>query len=34
MKKEITFVTGNWAKVATAKKALEPFGYEVNNIKM
>ena len=34
MKKEITFVTGNWAKVATAKKALEPLGYKVDNVKM
>ena len=34
MKKKITFVTGNWAKIASAKQALEPLGYEVDNIKM
>ena len=34
MKKKITYVTGNWAKIASAKKALEPLGYEVDNIKM
>ena len=34
MEKKITFVTGNWAKLATAKKALEPIGYEVDNIKI
>lgn len=32
--KKITYVTGNWAKIASAKQALEPLGYEVNNIKM
>lgn len=34
MEKSVTFVTGNWAKLATAKKSLEPLGYEVLNIKM
>lgn len=32
--KEITFVTGNWAKIATAKKILEPLGISVNHVKM
>lgn len=32
--KTITYVTGNWAKVESAKQALEPLGYEINNIKM
>ncbi len=31
---KITLVTGNWAKLAQAKKVLEPHGYEVDNIKM
>ncbi len=34
MKKSITYVTGNWAKLASAKQVLEPLGYEVDNIKM
>ena len=34
MKKKITYVTGNWAKLASAKQALEPLGYEIDNIKM
>ncbi|MBE6153519.1 MAG: non-canonical purine NTP pyrophosphatase [Firmicutes bacterium] len=32
--KTITYVTGNWAKVASAKQALDPLGYEINNIKL
>lgn len=32
--KKITYVTGNWAKIASAKKILEPLGYEIDNIKM
>jgi XTP/dITP diphosphohydrolase len=32
--KKITYVTGNWAKIASARQALEPLGYEVDNIKM
>ena len=34
MKKTITYVTGNWAKIASAKKFLAPLGYEIDNIKM
>ena len=32
--KKITYVTGNWAKIESAKKVLEPLGFEVDNIKM
>ena len=32
--KEITYVTGNWAKVASAKQILEPLGFKINNVKM
>ena len=32
--KKITYVTGNWAKIASAKQVLEPLGYEIDNIKM
>ena len=32
--KKITLVTGNWAKIAQAKEFLEPFGIEVDNVKM
>ena len=32
--REITYVTGNWAKIDSAKQILEPLGYQVNNIKM
>ncbi len=32
--KTITYVTGNWAKIASAKQFLEPLGYEIDNIKM
>ncbi len=31
---KITLVTGNWAKIAQAKQALEPLGIEVDNVKM
>jgi hypothetical protein len=31
---KITLVTGNWAKLAQAKKILEPLGHEVTNVKM
>lgn len=34
MKKSITYVTGNWAKIDSAKQILEPLGYSVNNIKI
>ena len=32
--KKITYVTGNWAKIDSAKQILEPLGYEVDNIKL
>lgn len=32
--KKITYVTGNWAKIESAKQILEPLGYEIDNIKM
>lgn len=32
--KKITYVTGNWAKITSAKQILEPYGIEINNIKM
>ena len=32
--KKIVYVTGNWAKIASAKKHLEPLGFEIENIKM
>ena len=32
--KKITYVTGNWAKIESARQILEPLGYEVDNIKM
>ena len=32
--KKITYVTGNWAKIASAKQYLEPLGFEIDNIKM
>ena len=32
--KKITYVTGNWSKVLSAKQILEPLGFEVNNIKL
>lgn len=31
---KITYVTGNWAKVQSAKMFLEPLGFEVDNIKL
>jgi len=34
MEKEITFVTGNWAKIASAKQALEPLGFIIKDIKI
>ena len=34
MEKKITYVTGNWAKIASAKQALEPLGFKIENIKM
>ncbi len=32
--KKITYVTGNWAKVMSAKQILEPLGIEIDNVKM
>ena len=32
--KKITYVTGNWAKIASAKQALEPLGFNIDNVKM
>ena len=34
MEKQITYVTGNWAKIESARQILEPLGYTVDNIKM
>lgn len=31
---KITYVTGNWAKIMSAKQFLEPLGIEINNVKM
>lgn len=32
--KNITFVTGNWSKIMSAKQILEPLGINVNHVKM
>lgn len=32
--KKITYVTGNWSKILSAKQILEPLGFEVDNMKM
>lgn len=32
--KKVTYVTGNWAKILSARQILEPLGYEVEQIKM
>lgn len=34
MNKKITYVTGNLAKIASARQILEPLGYTVDNIKI
>ena len=34
MEKQITYVTGNWAKIMSARQILEPLGFEVKQIKM
>lgn len=34
MKKTITYVTGNWAKIDSARQILEPLGYKIDNIKI
>ena len=31
---ELTYVTGNWAKILSARQILEPLGYKVNLVKM
>ena len=32
--KKITYVTGNWAKIDSARQILEPLGYTVDNKKI
>ena len=32
--RKITYVTGNWAKIESAKQILEPLGIEIDNVKM
>lgn len=32
--KKITYVTGNWAKILSARQILEPLGFEVEQVKM
>ena len=34
MKKTITYVTGNWAKIDSARQILEPLGYTVEQVKI
>ena len=34
MEKKITYVTGNWAKIESARQVLEPLGYQIDNIKI
>ena len=31
---KITYVTGNWAKILSARQILEPLGFEIEQIKM
>lgn len=31
---KITYVTGNWSKIMSAKNILEPLGIEVDNVKI
>lgn len=31
---KIIYVTGNWAKIESAKQVLEPLGFEIENIKI
>ena len=31
---KITYVTGNWTKIDSARQILEPLGYEIDNVKM
>ena len=32
--KKITYVTGNWAKILSARQILEPLGFKVEQVKM
>ena len=32
--KKITYVTGNWAKIDSARQILDPLGFTIDNIKM
>lgn len=32
--KKITYVTGNWAKILSARQMLEPLGFDVEQVKM
>ncbi len=32
--KKVTYVTGNWAKILSARQILEPLGFEVEQIKL
>lgn len=32
--KKITYVTGNWSKIMSARNILEPLGFEIDNVKM
>ena len=32
--KKITYITGNWSKILSAKQILEPLGIEVDHVKM
>lgn len=32
--KKLTYVTGNWAKILSARQILEPLGFEVEQVKM
>ena len=32
--KKITYVTGNWAKILSARQILEPLGFEIEQVKM
>ena len=32
--KKITYVTGNWFKIKSARNILEPLGFEIDNVKM
>ena len=34
MEKKFTYVTGNWAKMETAKKIFTPYGYKIDFVKM